>query len=54
MVLYRCHSWKDYHGEKEVIKEEMLTSTGGSRLEEENSKKEGSPERDPSQVVLSP
>lgn len=25
MVLYRCHSWKDYHGGKEIIKEEMLT-----------------------------
>ena len=25
MVLYRCYSWKDYHGEEETIKEEMFT-----------------------------
>lgn len=25
MVLYRCCSWKDYYGEKEIVKEEMLT-----------------------------
>lgn len=30
MVLYRCYSWKDYCGEKEPIKEEMLIHIQGS------------------------
>jgi len=54
MVLYRCYSWKDYCSEKETIKEEMLTCMQGSWLTVDNSKKEGSPERDPSPVVVSP
>ena len=51
MVLYRCYSSKNYHGEKETTKEEMLTHIQGFRLAVENSKKEGSPERDPSPGV---
>ena len=35
MVLYRCCSWKDYHGEKE----EKLTHIQESRLVAENSKR---------------
>jgi len=49
MVLYRCYSWKDYHGGKETIKEHPYP-----RLTVENSKKEGSPKRKPSPVVVSP
>jgi len=30
-VLYRYYSWKDYHSEKETIKEEMLTCILGSQ-----------------------
>jgi len=54
MVLYRCYSWRDYRGGKETIKEETLTHIQGSRLTVEYSKKEESPERDPSPVVVSP
>ena len=54
VVLYRCYSWKEYHGGKETIKEEMLTCVQGCRLTVENSKKEGPSERDPSLVAVSP
>jgi len=53
-VLHRCYSWKDHCDGKETVKEEMLTCILGSRLTEEISKKEGSPERDASPVVVSP
>lgn len=54
MVLYRCYSWKDYRGEKETVKEEVLTCIQTSRLTVGNLKKEGSPERDPSPEVINP
>jgi len=49
MVLYRPYSSEDYHGGKETVKEEMLSYIRGSRLIGENSKKEESPEKEPTQ-----
>lgn len=53
LVLYKYYSQKDYHAEKEITQEEMLTRIQGYRFMVENSKKEESSERDPSSVVIS-